>query len=62
MKTLQRTLLVCYLIVSVCFLPVRSNGFTIGEEREVGEKLLYTVRSSFEVLDDPDLKQYIEKL
>jgi predicted Zn-dependent protease len=34
-------------------------GFTVGEEREVGEKLLYAVRSSFPILDDPDLHDYI---
>lgn len=63
MNTLHRSLLVCCLIFSICVFPVRtSSGFTVGEEREVGERLLYTVRSSFELLDDPDLKQYIEKL
>ena len=34
-------------------------GFTVGEEREVGEKLLYAVRSSFPLLDNPDLHHYI---
>jgi predicted Zn-dependent protease len=63
MNAYIRTSLICSLIVSICFLPVKTGAaFTIGEEREVGEKLLYTVRQSFEVLDDPDLKQYIEKL
>lgn len=37
-------------------------AFTVGEERQVGEKLLYTVRSSFPILGDPDLHQYISKL
>lgn len=37
----------------------QAMGFTVGEEREVGEKLLYAVRSSFPILDDPDLHRYI---
>ncbi len=36
--------------------------FTIGEEREVGEKLLYTVRSAYELVDDPDVSHYINNL
>ena len=39
-----------------------SAAFTIGEEREVGEKLLYAVRSSFPLLGDPDLHQYINNI
>ncbi len=38
------------------------RGMTIGEEREIGEKLLYTVRSQFKLLDDPDISQYINGL
>ncbi len=38
------------------------SAFTIGDEREVGEKLLYSVRSAFEVIDDPDITQYITRL
>ena len=37
-------------------------AFSIGDEREVGEKLLYAVRSSFPLLGDPDLHQYINSL
>ena len=37
-------------------------AFTVGEERELGEKLLYTVRSSFPIIGDPDLQQYISRL
>jgi len=36
--------------------------FSIGDEREVGEKLLYSVRSAFILKDDPDITQYITKL
>lgn len=37
-------------------------AFTIGEEKAVGEKLLYSVRGAFTVLDDPDISQYINDL
>ncbi len=48
--------------ISLCLLPLRSMAFTVGEEREVGEKLLYTVRAAFEVIDAPDIHQYITGL
>ena len=34
-----------------------ARAFTIGEEREMGEKLLYSIRSSFALVDDPDITQ-----
>lgn len=37
-------------------------AFNISEEREVGEKLLYSVRRAFPLLDDPDLVQYLTGL
>ncbi len=37
-------------------------SFTIGDEREIGEKLLYSVRSEFELIDDPDITEYITQL
>ena len=40
-------------------MPWSALGFSVGEEKEVGEKLLYAVRSSFPILDEPDLHQYI---
>lgn len=39
-----------------------AHAFTIGEEREVGEKLLTIIRKEFTILDDPDLSQYITLL
>lgn len=39
--------------------PRASYAFSVGEEKEVGEKLLTMVRKSFEVIDDPDITQYI---
>ena len=63
MKVFLNYIIISYLVVSFsCFSSTKAFSFSIGEEREVGEKLLYTVRASFEVLDDPDLHQYLERL
>jgi len=43
-----------------CLQPVKA--FTITEEREIGEKLLYSVRKAFPLMDDPDLIQYLSGL
>ncbi len=42
--------------------PGTAYAFSVGEEREVGEKLLSIVRQEFKLLDDPDIAQYINKL
>lgn len=39
-----------------------ANAFSVGEEKEVGEKLLSIVRKEFKLLDDPDIAQYINNL
>jgi beta-barrel assembly-enhancing protease len=59
-----KNVFVWFLISVLCqFYPVTPvSAFTIGEEREIGEKLLYSVRSAFELIDDPDITQYITKL
>ncbi len=44
------------------FTVTPASAFSIGDEREIGEKLLYSVRSAFELIDDPDITQYITKL
>ncbi|MDW7772425.1 MAG: M48 family metalloprotease [Desulfobulbaceae bacterium] len=54
------TLLVAFLCLLVAFQP--AAALTIGEEREIGQKLLYTIRSHFKLLDDPDIAQYINNL
>lgn len=46
----------------ILLVPAQAGSFTIGEEKEVGEKLLYSIRSVFPVLDDPDLHDYINGL
>ena len=53
---------VALLIVAQMLLPVQTQAFSIGEERMVGEQLLYAVRSEFKLLDDPDISQYINNL
>ncbi len=40
----------------------RSVALTVGEEREIGEQLLYQIRLAFPLLDDPDISQYINEL
>ncbi len=37
-------------------------AFTVGEEKELGEKLLSLVRREFKLLDDPDITQYVNGL
>lgn len=51
-----------FLLAGQCLAPTCSAGFSIGEERDIGEKLLLAVRKKFELLDDPDIAQYINKL
>jgi len=49
-----------FFFLTIVATPVAS--FDISEEREVGEKLLYSIRSSFPLIDDPDITQYITTL
>ena len=39
-----------------------AQAFSVGEEREVGEKLLSIIRKEFTLLDDPDLTEYVTNL
>lgn len=39
-----------------------AHAFSVGEEKEVGEKLLTLVRKEFKLLDQPDIEQYINNL
>lgn len=50
------------LLAGQSILPASSCAFSIGEEREIGEQLLLAVRSEFELIDDPDIVQYINRL
>jgi beta-barrel assembly-enhancing protease len=42
--------------------PRPAWGFSVSEEREIGEKLLSLIRTEFKLLDDPDVTQYINQL
>ncbi|XOF33034.1 MAG: M48 family metalloprotease [Candidatus Electrothrix sp. YB6] len=53
---------VFFLLIGQYLFPALSWGFSIGEERLIGEQLLLTVRSKFELLDDPDIVQYLNRL
>ena len=56
---------ICWLLIITLFhlaTVVPTAAFTIGEERELGDKLLYSVRSSFDTIEDPDISQYINKI
>jgi len=57
---------ICCLFVAFYFFAVQSllpaYSFNIGEEREVGEKLLYSIRSNFQLIDDPDITEYITSI
>ncbi len=52
------------LVVLVVFsmAPVTTRAMTIGEERDIGERLLYSVRGEFPILDAPDISRYINDL
>lgn len=64
MKKITGNFIATLLIVSLCNISWLQplHAFTIGEERDVGEKLLYTVRTAFPLVDDPDISQYITEL
>ncbi len=57
-------MLVCFCVaVAHVSVPVSAlAALTIGEERDIGEQLLYKIRAEFSLLDDPDISQYINDL
>ncbi len=61
---LLRKVLVIILSTGMIVSGSVSNGYSLSvtEEKEIGEKLLYTVRASFPILDDPDLHLYINNI
>ncbi|MCI5123024.1 MAG: hypothetical protein D3925_00740 [Candidatus Electrothrix sp. AR5] len=56
------TAAVVVVLAGQCLVPTSSLGFSIGEERDIGEQLLLAVRGEFELLDDPDIAQYINRV
>ncbi len=60
LKKILCSILIAAITLSGCHSA--AFGFTVGEEKQVGEKLLYAVRSSFPIIDDPDLHRYIRDI
>lgn len=55
---------VCYVTIfaQLLLLPLSGWALSIGEERKIGEQLLFSIRRELPVLDDPDISQYINSL
>lgn len=53
-------LLIAVVIQGTCLQS--AHALSVGEERKIGEKLLYQVRSAFPLVDDPDLVIYLRSL
>ena len=51
-----------FTLLSYAALPVQALALSIGDERKIGDHLLYSVRKEMPVLDDPDISQYINTL
>ena len=49
-------------LTSFFLLPLQALALTIGDERRIGEQLLYSMRKELPILDDPDISQYINTL
>ncbi len=66
MKKLEEVLknILCGLLILLYFFstPAPLSAMSIGEERIISERLLFSVRNEFPVLDDPDIHQYINNL
>jgi len=65
MKHFVKLILLLFIWATLLQSTYRVNpafGFTVGEEREVGEQLLTLVRKSFKLIDEPDVIQYINEL
>jgi predicted Zn-dependent protease len=43
-------------------IPPSATAFSVSEEKEVGEKLISIIREAFDILDEPDLSEYINDL
>ena len=63
-RCISLTILFFFLFSEFTFLG--GNGlvraFSVGEEREYGEKMLTVIRLQFKLLDDPDISQYINNI
>ncbi|NLZ16128.1 MAG: M48 family metalloprotease [Desulfobulbaceae bacterium] len=61
LSTLRHTFVYIMLFVALSW-PVQAYALSIGEERLIGQKILYSVRKDLRILDDPDINQYINRL
>jgi len=59
-----RRCIACLLALTLLCGPLTpaARALSLGEEREIGEQLLYQVRRAFHVLDDPAVVQYVNDL
>ena len=49
-------------LMAMLTMPFQAMALSIGEERKIGEYLLYSMRKELAILDDPDISQYINRL
>ena len=59
--SLSRAVAILLLVLALTW-PVQGLALTIGEERNIGQKILYSVRRELRILYDPDISQYINRL
>lgn len=60
---LSKTMICVWLVFLMLAEPIGLvHAFSIGEEKEVGERLLAIVRKQFKVIDDPDVVQYVNRV
>lgn len=49
-------------LLAYALMPLQALALTIGEERKIGDQLLFSVRKELPILEDPDISQYINAL
>jgi len=60
-KNILRLIALFTLFVYVT-LPLQAFALSIGEERKIGDQLLFSIRNELPVVEDPDISQYINTL
>jgi predicted Zn-dependent protease len=61
-KTLLFRSVTVFVLLVYALLPLQALALTVGEERKIGDQLLFSVRKELPVLEDPDISQYINTL
>jgi len=51
-----------FTLLAYSLLPLQAVALTIGDERKIGEQLLFSIRKELPILEDPDISQYINTL